>query len=231
MPTLNQPLGSFSTESRAANFPQCRQECPLLPPINTGGFQGLKRKKIGSKVSQKISLFPVPATFSMCVCVCARACASSQQPTAATNTLITSLTTTLSTTLSLSTNCFSLFLHSSSSPSTPSFSFSSFSSTCSNNISTDLHRHHQLDHHHLNQPSSSPAAKQPLWSPLSLLCNFLFLLSPSPHNQRRPPSFPPKPPKPPAKHPHHVHNPTLDNFLLPVSPPSSSSRLLHATAD
>jgi hypothetical protein len=58
----------------------------------------------------------------------------------------------------------------------------------------------------------------------------LFLLSPSPHNQRRPPSFPPKPPKPPAKHPHHVHNPTLDNFLLPASPPSSS-RLLHATAD
>jgi len=77
MPTLNQPLGSFSTESRAANFPRCRQECPLLPPINTGGFQGLKRKKIGSKVSQKISLFPVPATFSLSlslyVCVCARA--------------------------------------------------------------------------------------------------------------------------------------------------------------
>ena len=168
MPTLNQQLGSFSTESRVANFLRCRQECPLLPPINTGGFQGLKRKKIGSKVSQKISLFPVPATFSLslslslCVCVCARACASSQQPTAATNTHITSLTTTLSTTLSLSTNCFSLFLHNSSSPSTPSFSFSSFSSTGNNNISTDLHRHHQLDHHHLNQPSSSPAAEQPL---------------------------------------------------------------------
>ena len=64
MPTLNQRLGSFPTESRAAIFPQCRQDYPLPPPINRGGFQGLKEEKIGSKVSQKISIFSVSATFS-----------------------------------------------------------------------------------------------------------------------------------------------------------------------
>jgi len=69
MPTLNQRLGSFPTESRAAIFPQCRQDYPLPPPINRGGFQGLKEEKIRSKVSQKISIFSVSATFSLSFCL------------------------------------------------------------------------------------------------------------------------------------------------------------------
>jgi len=69
MPTLNQRLGSFPTESRAEIFPQCRQDYPLPPPINRGGFQGLKEEKIRSKVSQKISIFSVSATFSLSFCL------------------------------------------------------------------------------------------------------------------------------------------------------------------
>jgi len=65
MPTLNQRLGSFPIESRAEIFPQCRQDCPLPPLINRGGFQALREKKTRSKVSHKISLFPVSATFSL----------------------------------------------------------------------------------------------------------------------------------------------------------------------
>jgi len=47
------------------NFSQCRQDCPLPPPINRGGFQGLKEKKIGSKVGQKTSHFPQFCNFSL----------------------------------------------------------------------------------------------------------------------------------------------------------------------
>ena len=65
MPILNQRLGSFTTESRAEIFSQCRQDCPLPPLINEGGFQGLREEQIGSKVSQKTSLFPVSATLSL----------------------------------------------------------------------------------------------------------------------------------------------------------------------
>jgi len=42
------------------NFSQCRQDCPLPRSINRGGFDGLKEEKIGSKLSQKISLPPSP---------------------------------------------------------------------------------------------------------------------------------------------------------------------------
>jgi len=65
MPTLSQRLGSFPSESRAEIFLQCRQDCPLPPPINRGGFHGLREEKIRSKISQKISFFPVCATFSL----------------------------------------------------------------------------------------------------------------------------------------------------------------------
>jgi len=47
------------------NFSQCRQDCPLPPPINRGGFQGLKEKKITSKVGQKTSHFPQFCNFSL----------------------------------------------------------------------------------------------------------------------------------------------------------------------
>jgi len=43
-------LGSFPTESRAEIFPQCRQDCPLPPPINRGGVDGLREEKIELKV-------------------------------------------------------------------------------------------------------------------------------------------------------------------------------------
>jgi hypothetical protein len=49
MPTLNQWLGSFLTESRAEIFSQCRQDCPLLPLINKSGFHALREEKIGQK--------------------------------------------------------------------------------------------------------------------------------------------------------------------------------------
>ena len=60
MPTLSQRLGCFPSESRAGIFLQCRQDCPLLPPINRGGFDGLREDKIGSKNRKKPAspLFP-----------------------------------------------------------------------------------------------------------------------------------------------------------------------------
>jgi len=61
MPTLNQRLRSFPTESRATIFPRCRQDCPLPPPIIRGGFQGLKEREIRSKISQKPA-FPPPVS-------------------------------------------------------------------------------------------------------------------------------------------------------------------------
>jgi len=59
-------------------------------------------------------------------------------------------------------------------PINATISFSSFSSIGSNNISTDLHHHHWLDHHHLHQTCSLPMTEQPPWPSLSLLYNFFF---------------------------------------------------------
>jgi len=68
MPTLSQQLGSLPTESMAEIFPRCRRDYPLPPPIKRGGFDRLEEEKIGSKISQKIGLFPVSATFSLFFC-------------------------------------------------------------------------------------------------------------------------------------------------------------------
>jgi len=68
MPTLSQRLGFFPSESRAEILPRCRRDYPLPPPINRGWVYGLREDKIGSKISQKISLFPVSATFSLFFC-------------------------------------------------------------------------------------------------------------------------------------------------------------------
>jgi len=53
MPTLSQRLGSFPSESRAEIFMYCRKDCPLPPPINKGGFYGLREEKIRSKNHKK----------------------------------------------------------------------------------------------------------------------------------------------------------------------------------
>jgi hypothetical protein len=44
-------------ESRAENFPQYRQYGPLTPAINRISVEDLGEEKIGSKVSQKTSIF------------------------------------------------------------------------------------------------------------------------------------------------------------------------------
>ena len=54
---MSQRLRCFPTESRAAIFPQRRQDCPLPLPINRVGFDDLRGEKFGSKVSQKTSIF------------------------------------------------------------------------------------------------------------------------------------------------------------------------------
>jgi len=53
MPTLSQQLGSFPSETRAEIFFHCRQDCPLPPPINRGGFYCLREEKIKSKNRKK----------------------------------------------------------------------------------------------------------------------------------------------------------------------------------
>jgi len=178
MPTLNQRLGSFPTESRAAIFPQCRQDYPLPPPINRGGFQGLKEEKIRSKVSQKISIFSVSTTFSLSFCL----------------------------SLSLRRGLRS-----------PPFLPPSF--------------HHRLHYQRLlelltNRPPSSHRDSLSSPSSLSLSSANFFLLPPlaeSGHHSlsRRLLSH----------RPNHLitsETPTPGNFLLPTSPLSSSSWLLHA---
>jgi hypothetical protein len=65
MHTLSQRLGSFPSESRAEIFLHCRQDCPLPPPIYRGGFDGPREEKIGAKVSQKTSHFPLFLQFSL----------------------------------------------------------------------------------------------------------------------------------------------------------------------
>jgi len=144
--TLNQRLRSFQTESRAERFLQCRQDYSLPYPINRGGFHGLKRKKIEFKVDKKPTTLPCFSLFLSSLSLLSPSQLCLQLPSSPPH-------------FSLSTNCFSLFLHSGSSLSVPPFSFSSFSSIGNNNISTDLHRHHRLDHHHLYQPCSSPAVE------------------------------------------------------------------------
>uniref|UniRef100_A0A6M2F7F8 Uncharacterized protein n=1 Tax=Populus davidiana TaxID=266767 RepID=A0A6M2F7F8_9ROSI len=57
IPTLSQWLGSFPTESRAKRFPQYRQDFPLPPPINRGGFHGLKGGENRVQTQQKTSFF------------------------------------------------------------------------------------------------------------------------------------------------------------------------------
>ena len=68
MSTLSQRLRFFPSESRAEILPQYRRDYPLPRPINRGWFYGMREEKIGSKISQKISLFPVSATFSLFFC-------------------------------------------------------------------------------------------------------------------------------------------------------------------
>jgi len=60
MPTLSQRLGSFLSESRAEIFLHCRKDFPLPPPINRGGFYGVREEKIKSKNHKKpaFPLFP-----------------------------------------------------------------------------------------------------------------------------------------------------------------------------
>jgi len=65
MITLSQRIGSFPTESVAKILPRYLRDYPLRPPINRGSIGDLREEKIGSKISQKISFFPVSATFSV----------------------------------------------------------------------------------------------------------------------------------------------------------------------
>jgi len=69
MPTLSQRLGSFPSEPRVEIFLHCRQDCPLPPPINRGGCDGMREEKIRSKISQKSSFslvfFSFQPTFSL----------------------------------------------------------------------------------------------------------------------------------------------------------------------
>jgi len=51
--TLRQQLGSFPSESRAEIFLHCREDFPIPPPINRGGFDGLREEQIGSKNQKK----------------------------------------------------------------------------------------------------------------------------------------------------------------------------------
>jgi len=45
------------------SFPLCRNDFPLPPPINRGGFHGLREETIGSKVRQKTSFSSDFCTF------------------------------------------------------------------------------------------------------------------------------------------------------------------------
>jgi len=89
MPTLSQRLGSFPFESRAEILHRYRREYPLPPPINRGGFHGLREEKIGSKVSQKTSFFSFCTVLSLL---------SLSTVAFSTTTLITDLPTISSTT-------------------------------------------------------------------------------------------------------------------------------------
>jgi len=151
-------------------------------------------------------------------------------PSATTTTVTAGWTTILSTTLLPLHWCFSLFLHRGSSSSAPPFSFSSFSSTGSSNISADLHLHNLLYHHNFHQPSSSSVAEQPPWPSLSSPSSFSLssaTFSSSSHSRLRPPSPQPKPSEPPARHPQHDQRPSPPQVVLLPALPPSSSRPLH----
>jgi len=92
--TFNQQLGSLPTKSRAKILPRCGWDYPLPPPINRGGFDGLREEKIGSKNHQKSAF---STQFS-----CNRSFLFFLSPPwpLATTTLITGLSTTSFTTRS-----------------------------------------------------------------------------------------------------------------------------------
>jgi len=121
MPTLSQRLGSFPTESRAEIFPHCRQDCSLPRPITRGGFDGLRKEKIRSKVSQKSasSWFLPP---SLCLSLSLRPPNSQTRPPPP---LSPAWPPPSPPHLSLSTIHFSFFLHSGSSPLASPLTFSS----------------------------------------------------------------------------------------------------------
>ena len=96
MPTLNQLLRSFPTESRAVIFLQCRQDCPLPPPINRGGFQGLRGG--GNRVQSKPKNQPLPGFCHLLCLSLSLSLFVILQPTAATTTLTSIFSTTTSTT-------------------------------------------------------------------------------------------------------------------------------------
>jgi len=60
---LNQRLGSFQTESRAAIFLQYRQDCPLSLPINRSGFHTLKGGKTSPKSTKNQPFSQVSEIF------------------------------------------------------------------------------------------------------------------------------------------------------------------------
>jgi len=188
MPILSQRLGSFPFESRAEIFLYFRQDFPLPPPINRGGFDSLREEKIGSKISQKTSHFPCFLT-------------------SATTTLITGLPTISSTTGSQhnhqpTTKSHHRFL-------SPLYSPSRFlilllplppTSTITTGFTTVI--------------SINPTPHQWQSSDRDLLSLLLLaflsplqLFSSSSHSQLRPPSPQSTPPKPPAEPPHHVRDP------------------------
>jgi len=73
VPTLSQRLRSFPTKSRATLFFLCRQDYPLPPPMNRGGFHGLNMKESGLKIAKNqltplffsSQCFSLPAAFSV----------------------------------------------------------------------------------------------------------------------------------------------------------------------
>jgi len=120
MPTLSQRLGSFPTKSRAEIFPLCRRDCPLPPPINRGGFDGLREEKIASKNRKKPASSPVFSAASLSLYTLSPPCSQRLQATLPPAHLSPSPPH-----LSLSTESSSFFLHGGSSQSTPPFLFSS----------------------------------------------------------------------------------------------------------
>jgi len=153
-------------------LPRCKRDYPLPPPINRGEVDGLREEKIESKVDKKPASSPVFFLFLQQVSL-SPSCSQRLQATLPPARLPLSPPH-----LFLSIESTSFFLHNGSSPSTPSFSFSSFSSIGSS--STDLHSHNRLYHRHFHQPSSLPATKHtPPVPPLYLLRIFFSFFLPA----------------------------------------------------
>jgi len=83
---------------------------------------------------------------------------------------------------------------------------------------------------HNDQPTTKQPSRLSLSSPSSLSLSSATFSSSS-HSRLRPPSPQSTPPEPSAKPSHHARDPTPGNFLLPASPLSSSSWLLHVVAN